>query len=103
MKEKGEILLPACKARFIDLERYSGETASNSLIVYVGVPVPQENSTQPDGQNVDISEENETVIATQKDNTEENSEKTPGFEIIYTLTVILGISNLLKKKIAAGK
>lgn len=102
MKEKGEILLPPCKARFIDLERYSGETASNSPIVYVGVPLPQENSTQPEGQSVYIPEENETLIATQKDNTEENFEKTPGFGIIYSLTIILGISNLLKKKIAAG-
>ena len=101
MKEKGEILLPPCIARFIDLERYSGETASNSPIVYVGVPLPQENNTQPEGQSVYIPEENETVIATQKDNTEDNSEKTPGFGVIYGLTVILGISNILKKKIAA--
>lgn len=100
MNGKGEMTLPACKARFIDLERYSGETISNSPIVYVGVPLPGENSTQPEGQNVASPEENGTIITTQKDNKEENFEKAPGFEIIYGLTVFLGARNLLKKKIA---
>ncbi|HET8688919.1 MAG TPA: BatD family protein, partial [Methanosarcina sp.] len=45
MHKEGEIHLPACKASFLDLDEYSGETLSNAPVVYVGIPIPLEGSS----------------------------------------------------------
>ena len=52
MNKEGEIKLPACKASFLDLDKYSGEVSSETPVVYVGIPIPLEgNSAHPEGLN----------------------------------------------------
>lgn len=104
MNREGKIQLPACKARFVDLDKYSGEIYSDSPVVYVGVPVSEEENNQPEGEdkqqgkedNPDNEENRPSGV--QREGKEEDYRKTPGFDSISSIMGILGIIFVLKKK-----
>nr|WP_269849120.1 BatD family protein [Methanosarcina horonobensis] len=60
MNKEGEIEIPACKASFLDLDKYSGEVYSEPHTVYVGTPMTLEgSSSQPEGSTDSNQEKNE--------------------------------------------
>lgn len=112
MNREGKIRLPACKARFIDLDKYSGEVYSERPVVYVGSPVSKkenaetaEKYTESEEENYTQSEENNSdnegneSSGTEDVNKEDNSEKTPAFDLFSGLIGILGIKLILKKNL----
>jgi len=111
MNEEGEIQLPACKASFIDLDKYSGEVNSETPVVYVGIPIPLEgNSTQPEGTTESSQEKNESSDTNESSDangsagmvqvgsTEEDSGNIPGFGSVPALVGLLAVTGLLRKK-----
>ncbi len=93
MHKEGEIRLPACKASFLDLDEYSGEVASETPVVYVGVPISLNgSSTHPDGSTESNQEKNESSF---QDQGEEDS---PGFGPVFAIAGLLAVTPLLRKK-----
>ncbi|WP_292387947.1 BatD family protein [Methanosarcina sp. UBA5] len=95
MHREGEIHLPACKASFLDLDEYSGEVISDTPVVYVGVPISLEGSSeQPEGKTGSNQEKNESSVMAQN----EESEDTPGFGPYLVITSLLAVTCLLRSK-----
>lgn len=112
INSEGKIQLPACKASFIDLDKYSGEVTSEAPVVYVGIPIPLEgNSTQPEGimgsnqeKNESTPEKNESVQKNgssglvQVGGKEEDSGNVPGFVFFPAFVGLLAVACLLGKR-----
>lgn len=109
--EEGEIQLPACKASFIDLDKYSGQVNSETPVVYVGVPLSLEgNSTQQEGitgssqeknessETNESSEENESAGLLQTGTDEEDSGIVPGMGFFPALLGLLAVTVLLLRR-----
>ncbi|MGB9940134.1 BatD family protein [Methanosarcina sp.] len=95
MHKEGEIRLHACKASFLDLDEYSGETFSNAPVVYVGIPIPLEgSSTQPE----EVVESNQEKNASSSSFTEEDNGEAPGFGAILAIAGLLAVTGFLGKK-----
>ncbi|MDD3247538.1 MAG: BatD family protein [Methanosarcina sp.] len=99
MNKKGEVQIPACKASFLDLDKYSGEVKSGSPVVYVGIPMTLEgSSSQPEGSTGSNQEKNEPSGQASTGNTEEDYGDTPGFSSILAVTGLLAGTGLLRKR-----
>lgn len=95
MHKEGEIRLPACKASFIDLDEYSGEVISDTPVVYVGVPISLEGSSeQPEGKTDSNQEKNDSSIMAQN----EESEDTPGFGPVLAIAGFLAVAGILGRR-----
>jgi uncharacterized repeat protein (TIGR01451 family) len=95
MDKEGEIHLPACKASFLDLNKYSGEVLSNAPVVYVGIPIPLEgSSTHQDGSTGSNDEKNESSI----NGGEEDNGDIPGFGTIPAIAGLLAVARFLGKR-----
>lgn len=95
MHKEGEIKLPACKASFLDLDEYSGEVVSDTPVVYVGVPIPLEGSSeQPNGKTDSNQEKNESSVLAQN----EESEDTPGFGPVLAIAGLLSVTGILGRR-----
>lgn len=95
MHKEGEIHLPACKASFLDLDEYSGEVISDTPVVYVGVPIPLEGSSeQPEGKTDSNQEKNESSVPAQS----EESEDTPGFGPGLAIAGLLAVAGILERR-----
>ncbi|RXA19533.1 DUF11 domain-containing protein [Methanosarcina sp. MSH10X1] len=95
MHKEGEIRLPACKATFLDLDKYSGEVISDAPVVYVGVPIPLEgSSTQPEG----VTESNQEKNSSLNTLAEEDNGETPGFSVILAAVGLLAVTGFLRKR-----
>lgn len=99
MHKEGEVQLPACKATFLDLDKYSGEVISETPVVYVGTPMAIEgSSSQPEGETGSNQEKNEPAGQAQTSGTEEDYGDTPGFGSILAVAGLLTVTGLLRKK-----
>lgn len=97
MHEEGEVQIPACKASFLDLNKYSGEAISESPVVYVGVPVTlEENSTQSD-KSTESNQEKKPSGQENTDGSEDDYKDTPGFELFFAAAGLLAGVGLLRK------
>jgi len=107
--EEGEIQLPACKASFIDLDKYSGEVYSNTSVINVGVPISLEgNSTQPGGVTGSSQEKNGSSNSNQSSDsngsaglaqtTSTEDDSIPGFGSFCTFAGLLTVTGLLLKR-----
>lgn len=95
MHKEGEIRLPACKASFIDLDEYSGEVISDTPVVYVGVPISLEGSSeQQEGKTDSNQEKNDSSIMAQN----EESEDTPGFGPVLAIAGFLAVAGILGRR-----
>ena len=95
MNKEGEIHLPACKATFLDLHKYSGEILSSAPVVYVGIPIPLEgSSTHQEGSTGSNQEKNGSSV----NSGEEDSGDTPGFGAIPAIAGLLAVAGFLGKK-----
>ena len=99
MHKKGEVQIPACKASFLDLDKYSGEVKSGTPVVYVGIPMTLEgSSSQPEGSTGSNQEQNEPSGQASTGGTEEEYGDTPGFSSILAVTGLLAGTGLLRKR-----
>ncbi len=99
MHKEGEVQLPACKASFLDLDKYSGEVKSETPVVYVGIPMTLEgSSSQPEGSTGSNQEINEPTGQASTEGTEEDTGDTPGFSSILAATGLLAVTGLLRKR-----
>ncbi|AKB74187.1 hypothetical protein MSLAZ_0926 [Methanosarcina lacustris Z-7289] len=99
MHKEGEVQLPACKASFLDLDKYSGEVKSETPVVYVGIPMTLEgSSSQPEGSTGSNQEINEPTGQASTEGTEEDPGDTPGFSSILAATGLLAVTGLLRKR-----
>ena len=100
MHKEGEIKLPACKASFLDLDKYSGEVSSETPVVYVGIPIPLDgNSAHPEDSTESNQEKNGSdQVGT--NGTEEDDEETPGFGSILAVAGLLTVTGVLRKRSA---
>ena len=99
MNKEGEIKIPACKASFLDLDKYSGEVYSGTSVVNVGKTITLEgSSSQPDGSTSSNQEKNEPSGEASTGNTEEDPGDTPGFGSLLALTGLLAGTGLLRKR-----
>jgi hypothetical protein len=102
MYKEGEIKLPVCKARFIDLDKYSGEINSEAPVVYVGSISLEGNNTQLEGTTASSQDKNESsdtnrsVDLMQGD--EGDSGNVPGFGLIPAFAGLLTITGLLRSR-----
>ena len=114
--DEGEIQLPACKASFIDLDKYSGEVYSNTSVINVSVPISLEgNSTQSGGVTGSSQEKNGSSNSSQSSDsnesdsngsaglaqtasTEDDSGNIPGFGSFCALAGLLTVTVLLLKR-----
>lgn len=95
MHKEGEIRLPACKASFLDLDEYSGEVISETPVVYVGVPISLEGSSeQPEGKTDSNQEKNDSSVMAQ----DEESEDTPGFGPVLAIAGFLTVAGILGRR-----
>lgn len=95
MHKEGEIRLPACKASFIDLDEYSGEVISDTPVVYVGVPISLEGSSeQQEGKTDSNQEKNDSSVMAQN----EESEDTPGFGPVLAIAGFLAVAGILGRR-----
>ncbi|MPM84043.1 hypothetical protein SDC9_131114 [bioreactor metagenome] len=95
MNKEGEIEIPACKASFQDLDKYSGEVYSETSTVNVGTITLEGSSSQPEDSTDSNQEKNESTDQTSTDSTEED---TPGFGFSLAMAGLLMGSGLIKKK-----
>jgi uncharacterized repeat protein (TIGR01451 family) len=93
MNKEGEINIPACKATFLDLDKYSGEVSSESSTVNVGTIALEGSSSQPAG-STDSNQEKDNSSA---QSTDENGD-TPGFGFVLAAAGVLMGAGLMKKK-----
>lgn len=95
MHKEGEIRLPACKASFFDLDEYSGEVISDTPVVYVGVPISLEGSSeQTEGKTDSNQEKNDSSVMVQ----DEESEDTPGFGPVLAIAGFLAVAGILGRR-----
>jgi PGF-CTERM protein/uncharacterized repeat protein (TIGR01451 family) len=95
MHKEGEIRLPACKASFLDLDEYSGEVISDTPVVYVGVPISLEGSSeQTEGKTDSNQEKNDSSVMAQN----EESEDTPGFSPVLAVAGFLVVAGILGRR-----
>lgn len=97
MNKEGKIEIPACKASFLDLDKYSGEVYSETSTVNVGTITLEGSSSQPEDSTDSNQEKNESTNQTSTNSTEED-EDTPGFGFFSAVTGLLMGSGLMKKK-----
>ena len=100
MNKEGEINIPACKASFLDLDKYSGEVYSGTNTVYVGVPMTLEgSSSEPEGSTASDQQKNEPSSQANTGGMEEDYGDTPGFGIFLAVTGLLMGAGFMRKKI----
>jgi hypothetical protein len=108
MNREGEIQLPACKASFYDLDKYSGEVNSDAPVVHVGTQTSQEgNNTQTEGINKSNPEGNNSSAtvqiggtngSTNESTNESTNGSTPGFCSLSSVIGFLAVTWLLSKR-----
>ena len=108
MNKEGEIQLPACKASFYDLDKYSGEVNSDAPVVHVGTQTSQEgNNTQTEGINKSNPEGNNSSAmvqiggtngSTNESTNESTNGSTPGFCSLSSVIGFLAVTWLLSKR-----
>ncbi|MHC1754877.1 MAG: BatD family protein [Methanosarcina sp.] len=99
MNKEGEIKMPACKASFLDLDKYSGEVYSETPIVNVGTTITLEgSSSQPEGSTQSNQEKNEPSSQANTGGTEEDYGDTPGFGFFLAVTGVLAVTGFMKKR-----
>jgi uncharacterized repeat protein (TIGR01451 family) len=100
MRKDGEIQLPACKASFYDLEKYSGDVTSNiPPVVYAGTDIsPEKSNEQTGGSTGSNEEQNATYQGGKTVPNEGDYGDTPGFSAFLVISGILTITGLLRKK-----
>lgn len=99
MHKEGEIKIPACKATFLDLDKYSGEVSSETPVVYVGTPMTLEGSSaQPGGSTESNQEKNEPSSQANTGGTEEDYGDTPGFGFFLAVAGILAVTGFMRKR-----
>lgn len=99
MNKEGEIKIPACKASFLDLDKYSGEVYSGTSVVNVGKTITLEgSSSQPEGSTSSNQEKNEPSSQANTGGTEEDYGDTPGFGSLLAVTGLLAGTGLLRKR-----
>jgi uncharacterized repeat protein (TIGR01451 family) len=100
MNKEGEIKLPACKASFLDLDKYSGEVYSEAPVVSVGKTITLEgSSSQPEGSTGSNEEKNEPSDQS-TGGTEEDYGDTPGFGFFLAAAgLLMGAGFIRKKKV----
>lgn len=100
MNKEGEIKLPACKASFLDLDKYSGEVYSEAPVVSVGKTITLEgSSSQPEGSTGSNEEKNEPSDQS-TGGTEEDYGDTPGFGFFLAAAgLLMGAGFVRKKKV----
>lgn len=99
MNKEGEIKIPACKASFLDLDKYSGEVESGTSVVNVGKTITLEgSSSQPDVSTSSNQEKTEPSGEASTGDTEEDSGDTPGFGSLLALTGLLAGTGLLRQR-----
>jgi len=96
MNKEGEIEIPACKASYLDLDKYSGEVYSEASTVNVGTITLEGSSSQPEG-STDSNEEKEES-SNQSTGTEEDYGDTPGFGFFLAVAGLLMGSGLMRNK-----
>jgi uncharacterized repeat protein (TIGR01451 family) len=100
MNKEGEIEIPACKAGFLDLDKYSGEVYSGTNAVYVGAPMTLEgSSSKPEGSTASDQEKNEPSSQASTGGTEEDYGDTPGFGVFLAITGLLMVVGFMRKRI----
>jgi uncharacterized repeat protein (TIGR01451 family) len=103
MEKEGEIKLPACKARFTDLDKYSGEVRSEAPVVYVGSISLEGNNTQSEGTTASSQDKNESPDENGfggmgQGGDEGESGNVPGFGLISSLAGLLTVTCLLRSR-----
>lgn len=100
MRKDGELQLPACKASFYDLNKYSGEVSSNIPdVVYAGTEIsPENNNGQPGGSTGSDEEKNSTYQGGKTVPNEGEYGDTPGFSAFLAIAGFLAITGILRKK-----
>lgn len=96
MNKEGEIEIPACKASFLDLDKYSGEVYSEAFTVNVGTISLEGSSSQPEG-STDSNEEKEES-SNQSTGTEEDYGDTPGFGFFLAVAGLLMVAGFMRNK-----
>ena len=99
MHKEGEIKIPACKASFLDLDKYSGEVSSETPVVYVGTPMTLEGSSaQPEGSTESNQEKNEPSSQSNTSGKEEDYGDSPGFGFFLAVAGILAVTGFMRKR-----
>ncbi|WP_440945009.1 BatD family protein [Methanosarcina sp. T3] len=98
MNEEGEIEIPACKASFIDLDKYSGEVYSGTSVVNVGTTITLEGSSEQTEGSTASNQEKEASSQASTEDTEEDYGDTPGFGSLLAVTGFLAGTGLLRKR-----
>lgn len=97
MNKEGEIEIPACKASFLDLDKYSGEVYSETHRVNVGTITLEGSSSQPEG-STDSNQEKEGSSDQSTGGTEEDYGDTPGFGFFLAATGLLMGGGFIRKR-----
>jgi uncharacterized repeat protein (TIGR01451 family) len=97
MNKDGEIEIPACKASFLDLDKYSGEVSSETYKVNVGTITLEGSSSQPEGATDSNQEKNESS-GQSTGGTEEDYGDTPGFGFFLAAAGLLMGAGLMRKR-----
>jgi uncharacterized repeat protein (TIGR01451 family) len=95
MHKEEEIKIPACKASFLDLDKYSGEVSSEAPVVHVGTPVTLEGSSSQPGGSTESNQEKSEPSSQAK---EEDYGDTPGFGFLLAITGLLAGVGYLRKR-----
>jgi len=98
MNKEGKIEIPACKASFLDLDKYSGEVYSETSVVNVGTTITLEGSSSQKEGSTASNLEKEASSQVSTGGTEEDYGDTPGFSSLLAVTGILAGTGLLRKK-----
>jgi uncharacterized repeat protein (TIGR01451 family) len=100
MRKEGDIQLPACKASFYDLDKYSGEVSSNTPpIVYSGTDIsPEKGSEQSGGSTGSNAEKNASYEGGKTVPKEGEYGDTPGFNAFLAIAGFLAGTGLLRKR-----
>jgi len=98
MNKEGEIKIPACKASFLDLDKYSGDVYSGTSVVNVGTTITLEGSSSQTEGSTASNQEKEASSQPSTGGTEEDYGDTPGFSSLLAITGILAGTGLLRKR-----
>ncbi|AKB29484.1 hypothetical protein MSSIT_2765 [Methanosarcina siciliae T4/M] len=98
MNKEGEIEIPACKASFFDLDKYSGEVYSGTSVVNVGTTITLEGSSSQTESSTASNQEKEDSSQVSTGETEEDYGDTPGFSSLLAVTGILAGTGLLRRR-----
>ncbi|WP_410510025.1 BatD family protein [Methanosarcina hadiensis] len=96
MNKEGEVKIPACKASFLDLDKYSGEVYSEASTVNVGAITLEGSSSQPAGSTDSNVEKEES--SGQSTDSEEGYGDTPGFGFFLAVAGLFACAGFIRKK-----